>query len=127
MCTRCAKMITLIVLAALIAGCGSSVTPTSIPATDAVVSPTVAPVPTKESLAEDLSEEETATLNSLEQVDDYPLYTMHYYGAYEQRLSAATETLSKWACSLFAALGDADNIELLYKICVMCENYAAAH
>ncbi len=65
-----------------------------------------------------------ATLYSLEQVDDYPLYTMHYYGSYEQALSAvdvlgrfidvASSTASRaeaepgWACSLFAALGNAD-------------------
>jgi penicillin V acylase-like amidase (Ntn superfamily) len=41
-------------------------------------------------------------------VDDYPLYTMTYYGAYGsdetgETLPAAT---SAWACSLFAALGD---------------------
>lgn len=65
-----------------------------------------------------------ATLNSLEQVDDYPLYTMHYYGSYEQALSTAeaigrlmgaassnssqAEAQPMWACSLFAALGNAD-------------------
>ncbi len=57
-----------------------------------------------------LSDEEVATLSSLEQVDDYPLYTMRYYGAYEQRASSAeTASLPAWACSLFAALGDADH------------------
>ena len=61
-----------------------------------------------------------ATLNSLERVDDYPLYTMHYYGGYQQALSAAgflesllgarpPPTERAWACSLFAALGDADH------------------
>jgi hypothetical protein len=66
-----------------------------------------------------------ATLNSLEQVDDYPLYTMHYYGGYQRAMSTARflESLlwagraspelaprqPAWACSLFAALGDADN------------------
>ncbi len=72
------------------------------------------------------SEEEVATLDSLEQVDDYPLYTMHYYGAYDHRLSSIpsvewlvsvdlpdpnlTVSTPTWACSLFAALGDADNM-----------------
>jgi hypothetical protein len=67
-----------------------------------------------------------ATLSSLEQVDDYPLYTMHYYGAYNQTVSSAedvkwlvsanlpnlnlTALPPAWACSLFAALGDADNM-----------------
>ena len=67
-------------------------------------------VPTDESHADDLSEEEVATLSSLEQVDDYPLYTMHYYGAYDQRVSSTTVSPPTWACSLFAALGDADNM-----------------
>jgi hypothetical protein len=68
-----------------------------------------------------------ATLNSLKQVDDYPLYTMHYYGPYDQALSNADAVRQligamsastnqpgagagpAWACSLFAALGDADH------------------
>ena len=69
------------------------------------------------------SEAETATLNSLEQVDDYPLYTMHYFGTYPgqarshqpadlSRLvvaSAQTSCRAAWGCSLFAALGDEEN------------------
>jgi uncharacterized protein YceK len=63
------------------------------------------------------AEREAATLGSLEQVDDYPLYTMRYYGAYSQRVSSAeavrwtvsTASPPAWACSLFAALGDADH------------------
>jgi hypothetical protein len=66
-----------------------------------------------------------ATLHSLEQVDGYPLYTMHYYGPYEQAMSTAdvlgrlmdvapstsnhAGTQPEWACSLFAALGDSDH------------------
>ncbi len=72
------------------------------------------------------AEGEAATLSSLEQVDDYPLYTMHYYGAYNQRVSSlqgdkwlssvnlsnpsAVASSPAWACSLFAALGDADEM-----------------
>ena len=67
-----------------------------------------------------------ATLASLRQVDDYPLYTMHYYGRYEGAISPAEvvgrlgstarlkheppEQQPAWACSLFAALGDEDNM-----------------
>ena len=70
--------------------------------------PTAVPTPTGR--ADGLSEEEAATLSSLEQVDDYPLYTMRYYGAYDQRTSSAqTASSPAWACSLFAALGDADH------------------
>jgi len=83
-------------------------------------------VPTKGSATPALSEAEgpalseaegeAATLGSLEQVDDYPLYTMHYYGAYNQQASSAGGVTNPphpnptWACSLFAALGDADNM-----------------
>jgi metal-dependent hydrolase (beta-lactamase superfamily II) len=64
-----------------------------------------------------LTEAEIATLSSLEQVDDYPLYVMHYQGAYSRQASlegggglAAGAQPPAWACSLFAALGDADNM-----------------
>ncbi len=65
-----------------------------------------------------LTADETATLSSLEQVDDYPLYTMRYYGAYDQAASwieggggwARTDGAAAWACSLFAALGDEDHL-----------------
>lgn len=102
--------------------------PTLTSSAAAVLTPTPSATiaPTEESLAGDLSEEEAATLSSLEQVDEYPLYTMRYYGAYDYRLSSiqsvkglASADLSNpnltvspptWACSLFAALGDADNM-----------------
>ncbi len=104
----------------------------TLPATQSIAIPTPPPTsspttaPTDENRVDGLSDEEVATLSSLEKVDDYPLYTMHYYGAYNQRaLSAegvkwlASANLpdpnlialpSAWACSLFAALGDADNM-----------------
>ena len=59
---------------------------------------------------------ETDTLNSLHQVDDWPLYVMHYRGAYAQDAASdagaalATEAEAPWACSLFAALGDPSNV-----------------
>jgi hypothetical protein len=65
------------------------------------------------------------SLNSLEQVDDYPLYAMHYYGAYDKAASTAQllqQVKSKppsrlarsfdqpaWSCSLFAALSEPDH------------------
>ena len=69
------------------------------------------------------NEAETATLLSLEQVDDYPLYTMRYIGSYAgQARSYQPDDLSEptivpaqtgcrvtWGCSLFAALGDDEN------------------
>jgi hypothetical protein len=61
-----------------------------------------------------LSEQAIATLNSLEQIDPYPLYVMHYAGAYAT--AALPEGFAKtaapgWACSLFAALGDPDAMQ----------------
>ncbi len=59
-----------------------------------------------------LSADEIATLDSLEKVDDHPLYTMHYYGAYEHSLAAIhrQERRPDWACSLFAAMADSKNM-----------------
>ena len=71
--------------------------------------------------ATDLSRQDGATLKSLKQVDDYPLYTMVYRGSYEEvvtAIGAPGASLADllptdrplaapvWACSLFAALGD---------------------
>jgi hypothetical protein len=65
------------------------------------------------------------TLSSVQQIDDYPLYTMRYYGSYEQNIAfmeAASERLTAqafvpdpsaarpaWGCSLFTAFADPDN------------------
>jgi Linear amide C-N hydrolases, choloylglycine hydrolase family len=73
-----------------------------------------------------LSEEELATLASLKEINDYPLYTMRYHGAYDQRQASSPDgrplrmssllnrtqspTAAAWACSLFAALGDSGNM-----------------
>ena len=75
---------------------------------------------------EGLSEDEIATLNSLEQVDEYPLYTMRYYGEYDQQSASMiddramwehlepnqpTKRQPAWACSLFAALGEDEDMQ----------------
>lgn len=58
-----------------------------------------------------LSPNEIATLNSLERVDDYPLYTMHYTGDYSSGFSNfptnGIDTI--WSCSLFTAFGNENN------------------
>lgn len=70
-------------------------------------------------------EEEIATLLSLEQVNDHPLYTMRYFGTYPGRtrshlpvpavpsksatVSVETSCGAAWACSLFAALANEEN------------------
>jgi hypothetical protein len=69
---------------------------------------------------EGVSIEACTTLQSLQQVDDYPLYTMHYAGAYGRANEAettagrvTTEALKRlgpaWGCSLFAAYAAGEN------------------
>ena len=100
------KIINIALILGLLVGCSApAVAPMPVPPT---LPPTTVPTPTTR--ADGLSHEEAATLSSLEQVDDYPLYTMRYYGAYNQRASSTeTASLPAWACSLFTALGDADH------------------
>jgi hypothetical protein len=59
-----------------------------------------------------LSEDDIATLNSLEKIDDHPFYSMHYYGAYDPPTTSLTPPLTgqSWACSLFAAMADSQNL-----------------
>jgi uncharacterized protein YceK len=97
-------LIVLTLITSLLSGCGASGLPEE---------PALSACP-EHSRRE--TEREAATLGSLEQVDDYPLYTMRYYGAYSQRASSkevrwlvSTASPPAWACSLFAALGDADD------------------
>ena len=57
-----------------------------------------------------LTPDQIATLNSLERVDEYPLYVMHYQGEYSSTSSYPPfmDAGAAWACSLFTALGDED-------------------
>jgi choloylglycine hydrolase len=79
--------------------------------------PTPTATPSPESSVGVLSDAEIATLASLEQVDAYPLYTMHYHGSYDQAAElygnrvgwTGKDQGDLWGCSLFAALGDASN------------------
>lgn len=65
--------------------------------TDAPASPTEPP--------NGLSSDAITTLNSLEQVDDYPFYVMHFRGAYhDPNTSSAWTGETSFGCSLFAAL-----------------------
>ncbi len=58
-----------------------------------------------------LTADQRVTLESLRLVDGHPLYTMHFQGSYRDRASAmATLPALPWACSLFAALGDPDEM-----------------
>ncbi len=81
-----------------------AVTAPPIPATLTIPPPTVAPAaPTANPYG--LTAAEFATLSSLEQLDDYPLYTMRYSGAYPGPVTSVASQAA-WGCSLFAALGD---------------------
>jgi hypothetical protein len=83
-------------------------------------------LPTHQENVEGLSDDEIASLNSLEQVNDYPLYKMRYYGEYDQQLvsiindramlehlqpSLPTRRQPTWGCSLFAALGEDEDMQ----------------
>lgn len=58
-----------------------------------------------------LTEDEIATLGSLEKIDDYPLYTMRFHGDYDQHGNRASALAGpEWACSLFAAMGNAEGM-----------------
>lgn len=89
----------------LISACNTS-TATPIPIT------TIGPVPTPAGL----SENEIATLASLKQVDDYPLYTLRYYGEYASPRTSVLPALKEadstggWACSLFTVLLDEEHL-----------------
>jgi len=80
----------------------------------------VTPTATLPSGERALTEDEIATLSSLEQVDDFPLYTMRFYGDYRLPMLSAEgqrqairvvqdwhpASLTGWNCALFTALGD---------------------
>ena len=99
-----------------VAGSLSTSAPTPVP----TLAPT--PSPTSRIRADGLSEAEVRTLASLQKVDTFPLYTMRYDGDYtratlpltgENRATPqALPVTPTWACSLFAALGD--NQDLFY-------------
>ncbi len=95
--------LTLAVVLLMMASCGTPQSPPA-PAATSALSP------------------EEATLSSLQLVDDYPLYSMHYFGPYAARanpaafspsISLAPSVLAdcpaQWDCSLFATLADEKN------------------
>ena len=106
----------------LLVGCSST-------ASTAAAPPTPTPFPTStalqpaETCGAGFSDQECTTLNSLEQVDDYPLYTMNYYSSYSAAGAVGARSAAKadadtpvpkatWGCALFAALADHDNVLL---------------
>lgn len=120
------RLIALLLVMVWAAGCGRP-GPAATPANFPVITPAgeataaaeaTAVAPEEPPVSGGLSPDEIATLNSLEQVDDYPLYTMHYQGAYTpwasgaagSTLRAAGARAPAWGCSLFAALNDTDQV-----------------
>jgi hypothetical protein len=104
--------ILLCLITASLASACSDAAPSQVPHLEV----TSQPVPTTvyDSPTSSLSPDAVATLLSLRQVDDYPLYTMQYMGEYtysllEPRPVAQTSgekfSSGAWGCSLFAALG----------------------
>jgi len=66
-------------------------------------------------IPESLSPEEATTLASLEQVDEFPLYTMNFQAEYTSgemtgAISPIFQESPDWACSLFAIFGDPDDM-----------------
>ncbi len=58
-----------------------------------------------------LSKEAVTTLSSLQKVEDYPFYVMHFSGGYEYpRIDQANTTIPGAGCALFAALGPAGDM-----------------
>ena len=112
------KLIYLVSFLVLLVSCSSPVNDdpqgTSLNKTEDQNSQTLSE-PSFENDVPGLSAEEAASLGSLELLDEYPLYSMHYYGSYELGESAIsvsendvveTERSEVWACSLFAYFAD---------------------
>jgi hypothetical protein len=99
-----------LILLLFLAACGPPVVvPTVVPAAALPTPPP--PTPTTEPFfPTGLTADQVTTLQSVELVDGYPLYTMHYAGGYDRLPpppeGASRPSTSGWACSLFAALGD---------------------
>ncbi len=96
------------------AGATSSQTTVSQPPHLEITSQPAPPLETSPA-SSGLSPEAVASLRSLRQVDDYPLYTMQYVGEYvynhQERqpviqTDGAATSPATWGCSLFAALGE---------------------
>jgi len=94
----------------------ATLTSCATPGSGTASSPSTTPRPaaTATLRPDGLSEAEAQTLASLQQLDDYPLYAMTYVGDYGEPSRPAggqrPGSTFAWACSLFAALGDRENL-----------------
>jgi hypothetical protein len=113
-----ARVWSVILALVLLGGCARAPS-TPAPAAPAPAAPAPAPTATLPADVPGLSADDIATLSSLEQLDEYPLYSLRYAGAYPSpaltaenlRLAGSAESApggceSCWGCVLFAALGD---------------------
>jgi hypothetical protein len=89
----------------------------SAQSTTVLDNPPIQSLPTDDFSALGFTEAEVKTLQSLEQIDDYPLYKMEYFADYETtsvisnfRRENELRSDQAWACSLFAALADPENL-----------------
>ncbi len=104
-----------VVTASVLTGCRVMPSASPAPVVVAEASPTAAPSSAPAVLG--LSDRDVASLESLVQVDDYPLYVMHLYdtppasGVQPPHSfpAVAGEGRPGWACSLFAAMGDPEH------------------
>jgi hypothetical protein len=70
--------------------------------------PAISSTPTENTYG--LSRDAFQTLSSLEQVNDYPFYVMHYFGNYAYPPATIGRAPHPYACSLFVTLGDQDRL-----------------
>jgi hypothetical protein len=104
--TLSSSIFVVVILLVLGTGCGKTgkSTTTTITAIQPTASTTLVQ---PKATAGGLSAEEIITLRSLERVNDYPFYIMHYSGNYAYpRLSSHLLAGNSIGCSLFTTLGD---------------------
>jgi hypothetical protein len=90
------KLIITIIVPIVLTSCAGGLAAATISATTAA--------PPTENMA-GLSPEEITTLKSLEKLDDYPFYSMHYAGEYDYpQIGSTLPKEADFACSLFASL-----------------------
>ena len=72
------------------------------------------PLPQLAEIPSGLTAEQAASLASLEQIDDFPLYTMIYYGehaeVFNSNVSSIYQANPPRSCSLFVSYADPDNV-----------------
>lgn len=93
------RCLLLLLVSLLFTGC--------LPVQTTIVNPPAPPSSTEAKPA--VTDDMQKTLASLRQVDDHPLFTMTYYGAYDLNLPetpVASQTTPGWACSLFVTFAD---------------------